>query len=84
MLRAKYIKQGENKRCKVITNNVDILAQLDQQLDKAGFKQVGILAHIISFVTAGRRPKSADSKATKTGDSNTTRNTGRKDPQLFG
>ena len=84
MLRARYIKQGENKRCKVVTNNVDILAQLDQQLDKAGFKQVGIFAYIISFVTAGRRPKSADSKATKAGNSNTTRNAGRKDPQLFG
>ena len=84
MLRARYIKPGYCKRCKVVTNNVDILAQLDQQLDKAGFKQVGILSYIISFATAGRRPKSADSKATKTGDSNTARDTGRKDSQLFG
>lgn len=84
MLRARYNKPGENKRCKVVTNNVDILAQLDQQLDKAGFKQVGLFSHLISFITAGRRPKSADSKATKTGDNDTTRNAGRKDPQLFG
>ena len=84
MLRAKYIKQGENKRCKVITNNVDILAQLDQQLGKAGFKQVGIIAHLISFITAGRRPRRANSKATKVGNSNAARDTGKQDPQLFG
>lgn len=84
MLRARYIKQGENKRFRVITNNVDILAQLDQKADQAGFVQVGLIRYVIHFITAGKRPRNANSKATKTGDTNTNRNTSTKDPSLFG
>ena len=83
MLRARYYKQGENKRSRIITNNVDILAQVDQTMDRAGFVQVGLIRYIIHFITAGKRPRNANSKSTKAGDPNTKRDTGGKDTQLF-
>ncbi len=53
-MRVRYIKPGQNKRLRILTNNVDALSKLDKSLDTQGFKQVGLLAFIMHFVTAGR------------------------------
>ena len=42
-MRARYIKEGENKRVRILTNNVDALAKIDKALDSQGFLQVGVL-----------------------------------------
>ncbi len=53
-MRVRYIKPGQNKRLRILTNNVDALSKLDKSLDTQGFKQVGLLAFIRHFITAGR------------------------------
>lgn len=56
-MRARYCKRGENKRVRIITNNVDALAKLDKALDSQGFQQVGLVRFLLHLITAGRRKK---------------------------
>jgi hypothetical protein len=56
-MRARYCKPGENKRVRIITNNVDALAKLDKALDSQGFQQVGLIRFLLHLITAGRRKK---------------------------
>lgn len=56
-MRARYCKPGENKRVRIITNNVDALAKLDKALDSQGFQQVGLVRFLLHLITAGRRKK---------------------------
>jgi hypothetical protein len=58
-MRARYIKQGENKRVRIFTNNVDALAKLDKALDSQGFLQVGLLKFWAHWVRAGRQRRKA-------------------------
>lgn len=53
-MRVRYIKPGENKRVRILTNNVDALSKLDKSLDTQGFQQAGLLAFLKHFITAGR------------------------------
>jgi len=56
-MRARYCKPGENKRVRIITNNVDALAKLDKTLDGQGFHQVGLVRFLLHLITAGRRKR---------------------------
>ena len=56
-MRARYCKLGENKRVRIITNNVDALAKLDKTLDGQGFQQVGLIRFLMHLITAGRRKR---------------------------
>jgi hypothetical protein len=53
-MRVRYIKPGDNKRVRILTNNVDALAKLDKSLDSQGFIQIGLLGFLKHFITAGR------------------------------
>ena len=56
-MRARYVKPSENKRVRIITNNVDALAKLDKALDSQGFEQVGLVRFLVQLITAGRRKR---------------------------
>ena len=56
-MRARYVKPSENKRVRIITNNVDALAKLDKALDSQGFEQVGSVRFLVHLITAGRRKR---------------------------